>query len=47
MQNRALMYDFMRDFDHFCAQFLSVNQIETNRCENRAFHVKIMRDFCI
>ena len=32
---------------HFCAQFLCVNQIETNRCENRAFHVKIMRDFCI
>ena len=47
MKNRASKYSFMRDFDHFCAQFSCVNHIQNKRCENRAFHVKIMRDLCI
>ena len=48
--NRAFMYDFMHDFDHFCAQFLSVNQIESNAwmrksrisCENNARFLHLM-----
>ena len=27
-------------FNQFCAQFISVNQIQNIRCENRAFPVK-------
>ena len=47
VQSNAFLCGIMRDFYHFCVQFLSVNQIETNRCEIRAFHVKIMCNFCI
>ena len=44
VQNRAYMCGLMRNFDHFCAQFLFVNHIYSNRCKNRVFQVKIMRD---
>ena len=38
---------FMRDFDQFWAQFLSVNQKHNLRCKNQAFPIKIMVDFIV
>ena len=45
VQNRAYLCNFMRDFSDFYAQFLFANQAEHNRCENRAFSGRNMRDF--
>ena len=47
VQNCAFLYYFMRNFDQFCAQFLSVNQIHNLGCKNRAFPIKIMSDFIV
>ena len=37
----------MHNFDQFYLQFLSVNKIQHNQCENCAFPVKLMHDFRI
>ena len=46
VQNRTFMYGFKRDFDHFCAQILSVNQIESKMPKSRISCEK-MCEFCI
>ena len=47
VQNRAFQYGFVRDFDYFCAQFSSVDQLQNNKCENCAFPMKNMGDYRI
>ena len=47
VQNRACVYRYMHHFNQFCAQLPSINHIKNNRCENRAFAVKTMRDFTV
>ena len=47
VQNHAYLCFFMRDFEQFYAQFLSVNQIHNLRYENGAFPIKIMCVFLV
>ena len=45
VKKRAFLSDNMRDFCRFYAKFLFVNHPRNNRCEIRAFVMKIMRVF--
>ena len=47
VKKRAFLSDNMRDFCRFYAKFLFVNRPRNNRCEIRAFVLKIMRVFPI
>ena len=47
VKKRAFLCNYMRDFGRFYAKFLFVNYPRNNRCEIRAFALKIMRVFPI
>ena len=47
VKKRAFLCNYMRDFGRFYAKFLFVNHPRNNRCEIRAFALKIMHVFPI
>ena len=47
VKKRAFLRNYMRDFGRFYAKFLFVNHPRNNRCEIRAFALRIMRVFPI
>ena len=47
VKERAFMRNYMPDFGRFYAKFLFVNHPRNNRCEIRAFVLRIMRIFPI
>ena len=47
VKKRAFLRNNMRNFGRFYAKFLFVNYPRNNRCEIRAFVLKIMRVFPI
>ena len=47
VKKRAFLCNYMRDFGRFYAKLLFVNHHKNNRCEIRAFALKIMRVFPI
>ena len=47
VKKHAFLRNYMRDFGRFYAKFLIVNRPGHNRCEIRAFALKIMRVFPI
>ena len=47
VKKRAFLSNYMRDFGRFYAKFLFINHPRNNRCEIRAFVLKIMRVFLI
>ena len=47
VKKRAFLRNYMRDFGRFNAKFLFINHPRNNRCEIRAFVLKIMRVFLI
>ena len=47
VKKRAFLRNYLRDFGRFYAKFLFVNHPRNNRCEIRAFVLKIMPVFPI
>ena len=47
VKKRAFLRNYMRDFGLFYAKFSFVNHPRHNRCEIRAFALRIMRVFLI